>query len=49
MKYQLLFVGLTFTALFLLELLAGLRIHPIQYLLVSFPRPDGARASARRA
>lgn len=33
-KYQLLFVGLTFTALFLFELLAGVRIHPIQYLLV---------------
>ncbi len=33
-KYQLLFVGLTFTALFLFELLAGLRIHPMQYLLV---------------
>jgi inner membrane protein len=33
-KYQLLFVGLTFTAFFLFELLAGLRVHPVQYLLV---------------
>ena len=33
-KYQLLFVGLTFVTFFLFELLGGLRVHPIQYLLV---------------
>jgi inner membrane protein len=35
-KYQLLFLGLTFAAFVLFELLAPLRIHPIQYLLVGF-------------
>jgi inner membrane protein len=33
-KYQLLFVGLTFLAFFLFELVVGLRVHPVQYLLV---------------
>ncbi len=33
-KYGLLFVGLTFLAFFLFEVLANLRIHPVQYLLV---------------
>ncbi len=32
-KYQILFVGLTFVTFFLFELLAGLRVHPVQYLL----------------
>lgn len=33
-KYGVLFIGLTFVAFFLIELLKGLRIHPMQYLLV---------------
>jgi len=33
-KYGLLFVLLTFTGFVLLELIRGLRIHPVQYLLV---------------
>lgn len=33
-KYELLFVGLTFLALFLFELIGGVRIHPVQYGLV---------------
>lgn len=33
-KYGFLFIGLTFAAFFLFELLAGLAIHPIQYALV---------------
>ena len=33
-KYGILFVGLTFLAFFLFEILAALRIHPLQYLLV---------------
>ncbi|MBK8726995.1 MAG: cell envelope integrity protein CreD [Holophagaceae bacterium] len=33
-KYGFLFVGLTFGAFFLFELLKGLRIHPVQYFLV---------------
>jgi len=33
-KYQLLFLGLTFVAFTLFELLARLRVHPFQYLLV---------------
>jgi inner membrane protein len=32
-KYEILFVGLTFVTFFLFELLAGLRVHPVQYLL----------------
>jgi inner membrane protein len=35
-KYQLLFIGLTFLAFTLVELLAAMRVHPIQYLLVGF-------------
>ena len=35
-KYQLLFIGLTFLAFTLLELLTALRVHAIQYLLVGF-------------
>ncbi|MDA8020912.1 MAG: cell envelope integrity protein CreD [Thermoanaerobaculia bacterium] len=34
-KYALLFVGLTFLAFFLFEVLSELRLHPIQYLLVA--------------
>ena len=33
-KYAILFIGLTFTAFFLCEILNRLRIHPVQYLLV---------------
>jgi inner membrane protein len=33
-KYAVLFIGLTFIAFFLFEVMKGLRIHPIQYLLV---------------
>lgn len=33
-KYGILFVLLTFTGFFMFELLRGLRIHPIQYMLV---------------
>ena len=33
-KYDALFVGLTFVALWLFEVLAGVRVHAIQYLLV---------------
>src|SRR5207248_654798 len=33
-KYELLFLGLTFLCFTLFELLASLRVHPIQYLLV---------------
>ncbi len=33
-KYQLLFLGLTFVCFTLIELLAALRVHPVQYLLV---------------
>lgn len=35
-KYQLLFLGLTFLCILLIELLAALRVHPVQYLLVGF-------------
>ena len=31
-----LFIGLTFVAYFLFEVVAGLRLHPLQYLLVGF-------------
>ncbi|MCL2872956.1 MAG: cell envelope integrity protein CreD [Betaproteobacteria bacterium] len=34
-KYAILFIGLTFVAFFLFEMLKALRVHPIQYLLVS--------------
>lgn len=33
-KYQILFLGLTFITLWLFEVLSGLRLHPLQYLLV---------------
>ena len=33
-KYQLLFLGLTATLFFLLELMVRLRVHPVQYLLI---------------
>lgn len=33
-KYDLLFLGLTFLALWLFEVLAGVRVHAVQYLLV---------------
>lgn len=35
-KYAILFVTLTFAIFFLFELLTGLRIHPMQYLMVGF-------------
>lgn len=35
-KYAIMFIALTFMVFFLFELLSGKRIHPIQYLLVSF-------------
>lgn len=35
-KYAIMFIGLTFVAYFLFEVLAGLRLHPLQYLLVGF-------------
>ncbi|HLE83738.1 MAG TPA: cell envelope integrity protein CreD [Thermoanaerobaculia bacterium] len=35
-KYAILFIALTFTSLFLLELLSPVRLHPVQYLLVGF-------------
>jgi inner membrane protein len=33
-KYEILFLGLTFLALWLFEVVARLRVHPVQYLLV---------------
>jgi inner membrane protein len=36
LKYAILFVGLTFLAFGLFEILGGLRLHPLQYLLVGF-------------
>jgi len=30
------FIGLAFVAYFLFEVLGGLRVHPLQYLLVGF-------------
>ena len=33
-KYALMFIGLTFVSLFLYEVMKGLRMHPMQYLLV---------------
>lgn len=35
-KYAVLFIGLTFVAYFLFEIITGLRLHPLQYLLVGF-------------
>ena len=36
LKYGILFIVLTFTAFFLIEVMQNLKIHPIQYLLVGF-------------
>ena len=33
-KYAILFIGLTFVAYFLFEIVAGLYLHPLQYLMV---------------
>ena len=33
-KYAVLFIGLTFVGYFLFEVIAGLKLHPLQYLLV---------------
>jgi inner membrane protein len=33
-KYAILFIGLTFVGYFMFEVIAGLRLHPLQYLLV---------------
>ncbi|POY38379.1 cell envelope integrity protein CreD [Solitalea longa] len=35
-KYALMFIGLTFTAFFFIELVNKKRIHPVQYILVGF-------------
>lgn len=35
-KYAVMFIGLTFVAYFLFEVLGGLKLHPLQYLLVGF-------------
>ena len=35
-KYELLFIYLTFGAIFLLEVMSRLRVHPVQYLLIGF-------------
>jgi inner membrane protein len=35
-KYAIMFIGLTFVAYFLFEVLGSLRLHPLQYLLVGF-------------
>ncbi|MDJ0938144.1 MAG: cell envelope integrity protein CreD [Woeseiaceae bacterium] len=35
-KYAVLFIGLSFVAYFLFEIMANLRLHPLQYLLVGF-------------
>lgn len=35
-KYSILFICLTFLTFFMYEVLSGLRIHPVQYLLVGF-------------
>ncbi|MEO7916039.1 MAG: cell envelope integrity protein CreD, partial [Dokdonella sp.] len=35
-KYGLLFIGLTFVAFFLFEVLRRWRVHPVQYLLIGF-------------
>ncbi len=35
-KYALLFLGLTFAVFLLYELLGGLRVHPVQYLMIGF-------------
>ncbi len=35
-KYAILFIALTFAAYFLFEIVGGLRLHPLQYLLIGF-------------
>lgn len=35
-KYAILFIVLTFTTIFLLEVISPVRLHPVQYLLVGF-------------
>jgi len=35
-KYGVLFIGLTFVSYFLMEVVGGLMLHPLQYLLVGF-------------
>ena len=35
-KYAVLFIGMSFVAYFLFEMMADLRLHPLQYLLVGF-------------
>jgi inner membrane protein len=35
-RYAVMFIGLTFVAYFLFEVLGGLKLHPLQYLLVGF-------------
>lgn len=35
-RYAVMFIGLTFVAYFLFEVLGGFRLHPLQYLLVGF-------------
>ena len=35
-KYAILFIGLTFVGYFLFEVITGLRLHPLQYLLIGF-------------
>ena len=35
-KYAVLFIAITFMAFFLIEILSGVRIHTVQYLLVGF-------------
>ncbi len=34
LKYAIMFIGLTFVTYFLMEIVAGVRLHPLQYLLV---------------
>ncbi len=34
LKYAIMFIGLTFVTYFLMETVAGIRLHPLQYLLV---------------
>jgi len=33
-KYGILFIGLTFVGYFMFEIMAGLRLHPLQYLMI---------------
>jgi inner membrane protein len=33
-KYGILFIGLTFVGYFMFEVIAGLRLHPLQYLMI---------------